>query len=232
MDYDAHNDRLAHEEYMQMMKGVLKECYRVLVKGGRICLNCPSCAKQSTGSKYAYIAVKIHNLMEDIGFMPREWISWVKTPEIMTKEEYEQTYRHQGWGHSTAWGSWQSCSSPYLRDIGEYIIVMEKEQSKLEGDKSKIDITKDEFMRYSNNVWFILPTTQQKSHHPAAFPSELPYRLIKLYSYQDNTILDPFIGSGTTCQIAKQLKRKSIGIDISERYCKICVAKCGQKELF
>ena len=231
MNYDEHNDRLTNTDYLSLMENALKECYRVLVKGGRIAVNAPSCCKQSTGSKYAYIAVKLHNIMEDIGFNPREWVAWIKTPKLSI-EDYDKTYRHQGWGKSTSWGSWKSPSNPYVRDISEYIIVMEKEQPNLEGDKAKIDITKDEFMRYTNNAWFILPTTQSKSHHPAAFPPELPYRLIKLYSYQGNIVLDPFCGSGTVLQVAKALKRKAIGVDVSEKYCKITKDKCRQEYLF
>lgn len=77
MNYDEHNDRLTNIDYLSLMENALKECYRVLVKGGRIAVNVPSCCKQSTVSKYAYIAVKLHNIMEDIGFNPREWVAWM-----------------------------------------------------------------------------------------------------------------------------------------------------------
>ena len=113
----------------------------------------------------------------------------------------------------------------------EYIIVMEKEQSKLEGNKEDIDITRDEFLMFTNNAWFILPTTRKKSGHPAAFPDELAYRLIKLYSYKGNTILDPFAGSGTVGYVAKKWKRKAILIDISEKYCELAKKKCQQEWL-
>lgn len=226
--YDGQDDRKQLDNYFKMLENVFRECYRVLVSGGRICLNCPSVIRQTTISKMAFVSIEFHNILKNkIGFIPREFIGWVKTP-VMQQEDYDKIYRHQGWGKSTSWGSWKSPSNPSLRDIMEYIIVMDKENPKLEGDKEKIDITKEEFMKYTNNCWFILPTTKNKSGHPASFPEELPYRLIKLYSYSQNVILDPFLGSGTTCKVAKRLKRKSIGVDISLKYCKIAMQKCSQ----
>jgi site-specific DNA-methyltransferase (adenine-specific) len=232
INYDVYEDKMADEEYMKMIEQVFKECYRVLVSGGRLAVNCPSCVKQPSGSKYAFVAVKIHILLEKLGFKPREWITWCKIPPIMTEEEYESVYRHNTLQKNTSWGSWKSPGSPYLRDIAEYIIVVEKEKSILEGDKSKIDITKEEFLMFTNNVWFILPTSERMSGHPAAFPEELPYRLMKLFSYQNNVILDPFAGSGTVGVVAKKNKRKAILVDISEKYCELAKHKCSQEYFF
>jgi len=215
INYDSSNDRLSKNDYRQMLNVILKECYRILVDGGRIALVCPSCARQSINSKEAYIAVYLHNILNEIGYSFFEWICWDK----------------KFGSNDTSWGSFCSPSAPYLRDVVEYIIIASKKKLKLDGDPKKIDITKDEFLRWTVNLWQISPTTEKSSGHPAAFPPEIPYRLIKLYTYQDNIILDPFCGSGTTCYVAKLLKRNYIGFDISENYCKIARNKIAQEYL-
>jgi len=232
MNYSAYNDALELDEYYNLLREVFSECYRVLVPGGRIAVNCPSCCRQTTVSKNAFVAVNIHNILKEIGFLPREWVGWVKVPPIENETEYKDIHRHQRWGKSTSWGSWCSPSDSYLRDVMEYIIVMYKEQSNLEGDKNKIDITRDEFLMYSNNCWFILPTTENKSGHPAAFPEELAYRLMKFYTYQENVILDPFAGSGTVGVVAKRFKRKAILVEIDSGYCDLIKQKVSQEYLF
>lgn len=214
-NYTGHNDSLPWQEYLGLVENVFRECYQVLVKGGRIAVNVPSCAKQSTDSRYAFMAVDTHNLLAKIGFLPREWITWVKRFELY---------------NGTSWGSWKSPSNPYLRDCCEYIIVMGKEIDKLEGEKTKIDITKEEFLRYTTNVWEIRPETSVNPH-PAPFPEELAYRLIKLYTYQGNVVLDPFMGSGTVPYVAKKTNRKGIGIDISKEYCLLAKNRCSQEFL-
>ncbi|MBT9169372.1 MAG: DNA adenine methyltransferase YhdJ [Syntrophomonadaceae bacterium] len=220
IDYDNHYDRMSEDKYCEMLENVFRECYRVLVFGGRLCVNVPSCIKQHTYTRIAFLALDLTLMLRRIGFLDREWLTWVKMEGGVVP------------GHSTAWGSWKSPSNPYLRDGSEYIVIFSKEKYDLEGDKEKIDITTKEFLRFSTNVWTIHPTREAISNHPAAFPEELPYRLIKLYSYVGNTILDPFAGSGTVGVVAKRLKRKAILVDISERYCEVSSIKCGQGNLF
>lgn len=170
-----------NDAYYEMLEKVFTECHRVLVTGGRIAINAPSCCKMSRASRNAYVAVDIHNMLLKIGFVFPEWLIWDKLIGV------SETTR-------TQWGSFASCSAPYLRDACEVVIIAHKEQIKLEGNKEDIDITKQEFMDWTCNLWKIPPTNQSKSGHPAAFPQELVKRIIKLYSYRNNTVLDPFAG--------------------------------------
>ena len=115
-----------------------------------------------------------------------------------------------------------SPSSPYLNYPFEFIEVFSKKTIKHVGDKNNIDITKEEFIKYVNGHWTIAPETRMKEYnHPAMFPEELVKRCLKLFSYKNDIILDPFNGVGTTTLVAHQLGRKYIGIDISESYCQI-----------
>ena len=118
----------------------------------------------------------------------------------------------------TAWGSWKSPSNPHIIPSWEYVLIFSKNSMKLEGDKSKSDITRDEFLNYSDGHWNILPVTKNRKGHPAPFPEELIYRLVKYYSYEGNTILDMFGGTGTVASVASKNNRNFIHIDISEEY--------------
>ena len=120
-----------------------------------------------------------------------------------------------------AWcgNSWVSCSNPTIRRTHEYIICFSKGDWRLEGDSELSDMTKDEFCEYTLSTWFISPETRKIAGHPASFPEELVKRLVKLFSYRGDLILDPFNGSGTTTYVAKKFARNYIGIDISKDYC-------------
>ena len=114
-------------------------------------------------------------------------------------------------GSSTAWGSWKASSNPTLRDVHEYILVFSKNQFKREKIEGRTDtITRDEFLQNTKSVWTFPTESAKKIGHPAPFPLELPYRLIQLYSYKGDTILDPFIGSGQTAIAALKSGRNYI----------------------
>jgi len=226
IQYDSHNDRMDYKEYLEKMKRIFRECYRVLVSGGRIAINCPSVIMQHTGSRVAYLSIDFLLALREVGFLDREMITWVKSGRN------DELCSLQPAGKSTSWGSWRSCSNPSVRDVSEFIIVMHKETPKLEGDKLMIDITANEFMRYTTNAWFMRPELENRNLHPAPFPKQLPYRLMKLYTYRGNIILDPFCGIGTTCLTAKENGRHYIGIDISENYCKIARDRLRQELIF
>lgn len=155
----------------------------------------------------------------DVGFNIRELISWFKASDA----------NHFS-GGSTAWGSWSSASNPHLRGQVETIIVANKNSWKKTSGSQVSDISGEEFKQWTKSAWFIHAETDRT--HPAPFPIELPIRLIKLYSFVGDTILDPFIGSGTTAVAAKQLGRHFIGIDISEKYCEIARQRLAQEYLF
>jgi len=120
-----------------------------------------------------------------------------------------------------AWGSWQSASNPVLRDVHEYILVFNKGSFKRESKEKENTITKESFMEWTKSVWVMNPESARKAMHPAPFPVELPYRLIQLYSFKDDVILDPFMGSGTTGIAAIKSERKYIGYEINDEYVKV-----------
>ena len=118
----------------------------------------------------------------------------------------------------TAWGSFKSPSNPHIVPSWEYVLVFSKKQNKLEGDSKDADITKEEFMKFSDGMWYI-PPERKRNGHPAPFPEELIYRLIKYYSFRGNIVLDMFGGTGTVALVSAKTNRNFIHIDVSEEYC-------------
>ncbi len=118
----------------------------------------------------------------------------------------------------TAWGSWKSPSNPHIVPSWEYVLVFSKNENQLKGSPEYADITEEEFKEFSDGFWKIQPE-RQRNGHPAPFPEELIYRLIKFYSYKKNTVLDMFGGTGTVASVAEKTGRKFIHIDISKEYC-------------
>ena len=121
----------------------------------------------------------------------------------------------------TAWGSWKSPSSPYLKYSWKFVEVFCKGDLKKAGDCKDADILGDDFKKWVYGKWVIAPERKMKKYgHPAMFPEELARRVILLFSFQKDIILDPFNGAGTTCIVAKKNNRRYLGIDISKDYCK------------
>jgi len=202
MEYDNHIDEINFDEYFEKLFAVWRECKRILKSGGRICVNV-----QPLHSAYIPTHHIISNQLLKLGLLFKCEILW-------DKHNYNAKY--------TAWGSWKSPSMPYCKTTWEFIEVFCKDTQKKVGDKENIDITGDEFKKWTTIKWDIMPETRMKEfEHPAMFPEEIPYRLIKLLSYKGDIVLDPFNGAGTTTLVARKLGRKYIGIDISEKYCNI-----------
>ena len=194
-----YDDNLSLEEYISLLNTVWKETYRVLVPGGRACINIANLGRKPYIPLHSYI---IKGMLE-LGFLMRGEIIWNKASSASP---------------STAWGSWLSAANPVLRDIHEYILVFSKDTFSMQRKGKEATIKKEEFLEWTKSVWTFSAVSARKVGHPAPFPVELPHRLIKLYSFKDNVILDPFLGSGTTCISALNNNRNYVGYDINQDY--------------
>jgi len=130
---------------------------------------------------------------------------------------------------STAWGTWLRANNPVLRDIHEYILVFCKDTfTRHNPCRRKSTISREEFLKYTKSVWLFAAERANKVGHPAPFPTELPYRLIQLYTFEGEVVLDPFVGSGSTCIAACKTNRKYVGYDIDEKYCKLAERRIAE----
>lgn len=194
-----YDDNLSLEEYLQLLKKVWKETYRVLAFGGRACINVANLGRKPYIPLHSYII----NAMSEIGFQMRGEIIWNKASSASP---------------STAWGSWLSAANPVLRDIHEYILIFSKDSFTHTSKGKESTITKEEFLEWTKSVWTFPAVSAKKIGHPAPFPEELPNRLIKLYSFKHDVILDPFLGSGTTSLAAIKNGRNYVGYDTNKKY--------------
>lgn len=190
---------LSLSEYLMLLTKVFEETYRVLVNGGRSCINIANLGRKP----YIPLSDYISQIMIDIGFAMRGEIIWNKAASASP---------------STAWGSWQSAANPILRDIHEYILIFSKGDYKRDKKGKEDTITRDQFMEWTKSIWSMNAESAKRIGHPAPFPEELPFRLIQLYSFKGDIILDPFMGSGTTGVAALKAERKFIGYEISSEY--------------
>lgn len=200
-NYGYANDNLSYDEYLEFTYKWLKKCYDLVKFDGRLCMNIPL----DTGKGVQ------RSLGADITCMAKE-VGWKYRTTVIWNE-----------GHiskNSARGSFMSASSPHIISPVELVVVMYKEQWK-KSCRGKSDITKEEFVEWTNGVWTFSGESKKKIGHPAPFPIELPKRCIKLFSYIGDIILDPFMGSGTTLVASKMLKRKSIGVEISGEFCEL-----------
>ena len=199
-DYD--ND-LPLQDYLELLKRVFTETFRVLVPGGRACINVANLGRKP----YLPLNSYLNEIMSGIGFLMRGEIVWDKGSSASP---------------STAWGTYLKAGNPVLRDVHEYILVFCKQSfSRLNPYKRKSTISRDEFLEYTKSIWRFPAERATKVGHPAPFPVDLPYRLIQLYTFENEVALDPFAGSGSTCLAALKSGRKYIGYDIDREYCKL-----------
>ena len=196
-----YDDDLSLDEYRTLLKTVFKETYRVLVTGGRTCINVANLGRKPYIPLHSYI---IEDML-DIGFLMRGEIIWNKASSAST---------------STAWGSWLSAGNPVLRDIHEYILIFSKESFSRKKDIKRILLQKKAFSSGQKRL-DISAVSARSIGHPAPFPEELPHRLIQLYTYKGDVVLDPFCGSGTACLTALKDERHYIGYDIEPAYVKL-----------
>jgi site-specific DNA-methyltransferase (adenine-specific) len=199
-DYD---EDLSLGEYLSFLKRVWGEVNRVLVPGGRACINVANLGRKPYIPLHAFIIADFLGL----GFLMRGEIIWNKAASAAS---------------STAWGSWCSASNPTLRDVHEYILVFSKGMFRRENPAERENtIEKGEFLEYTKSVWALQAESAKKIGHPAPFPVELPRRLIQLYTYQGEVVLDPFMGSGQTAIAALRVGRHFVGYEIDKGYVKL-----------
>ena len=206
IDYKSCNDAQPYEEYLKFTKAWLKRCLKWLKNDGRMCLNIPldknKGGHQSVGPDIIEIAKKV-------GFKYHSTIIW----------------NEGNISKSSAWGSWMSASCPYVIAPVELIVLLYKGEWKKRSGSKQSDITRNEFISWTNGVWIFKGESKRKIGHPAPFPVELPKRCIKLFSYVGDTVLDPFMGSGSTVIAAKQNNRHGIGIDFEIDYCQLAMER-------
>jgi site-specific DNA-methyltransferase (adenine-specific) len=221
-DYGAARDDATYQEYLHWVGGWCRELYRVLEPGGRLCLNIPLDINLSfdrggkrTTSKQPVLADFTDLLVRRLGFVYNTTILWLEGNV----------------SRRTAWGSWLSASDPWVNTAAETILVLSRDQRKRLGRGKTSDVSREEFMAWTLGMWTFNGQNTSQYGHPAPFPEELPRRLIKLFSFREDVVLDPFLGSGTTCRVAKNLGRRSIGVELNPEYCAIAANRCRQTTL-
>ena len=195
-----YDEDMSLDDYRSFIRKIMKEVYRCLVPGGRICLNIANLGRKPYIPLEAYITEDLISL----GFLMRGQIIWDKSTSA---------------GSSTAWGSWLSASNPTLRDVHEYILIFSKgefSRKKLSNRDSTID--KNDFLELSKSIWRFTAESAKRIGHPAPFPIELVRRCIELFSFSNEVILDPFMGSGSTAIAALKSGRRFIGYEINSEY--------------
>lgn len=201
---------LTLNEYLDLLTNVFSECYRVLIPGGRICLNIADLGRKPTIPLHSLCTIQLVSM----GFFLRGEIIWNKGVSA---------------GMSTAWGSWKSPSNPTLHDVHEYILVFSKNKfSRHKEENKEPTISKDEFLTYHNSIWSFPTVSAKRMGHPAPFPVELPYRCIQFYTYSNDIVLDPFMGSGSTAVAAKKTGRIYVGYEINLEYCELANNRINQ----
>ncbi len=203
-DYDSDLDLT---EYQQLLEAVMAETYRVLVAGGRACVNIANVGRSPYIPLHAYIV----DIAQRCGFLMRGEVIWDKGASA---------------GASCAWGSWRSASNPTLRDVHEYILIFCKNSFQRYPTRQNT-IGRDSFMACTKSIWRFNAASAKRVGHPAPFPLELPARLIHLYSYAGDIVLDPFMGAGSTAVAAREARRHFVGYEIDAQYVQLANRRLG-----
>ncbi len=205
-----YDKELSLDEYREFLSNVWKEVERVLVPGGRVCINVANLGRKPYIPLHAFIIED----MQKLGFLMRGEVIWDKGASVSS---------------SIAWGTYLSAKNPVLRDAHEYILIFSK-QSFTRGIKEnmKSTISKEEFIELTKSIWSFNAESATRVGHPAPFPLELPLRCIKLYTFEGENVLDPFMGSGTTALASMLLNRHYIGYDVNKDYVDLAQKRINQ----
>jgi site-specific DNA-methyltransferase (adenine-specific) len=202
IQYNSHRDDITYAEYLEFSRKWMARCFAWLKNEGRFCLNI--ILDKNKGGQQS-VGADLTGLAKEIGFQYQSTIVW----------------NEGNISRRTAWGSWLSASAPFVIAPVELIVVLYKGSWKKTTGSKVSDITRDEFMEWTNGLWTFSGERTKKVGHPAPFPVELPRRCIKLFSYVGDVVLDPFCGSGTTLIAALNNNRKAIGIELDKKYCEL-----------
>ncbi len=227
--YGEYDDAIPYSEYLFFNEEWLRKCYELSRSDGRLCLNIPL-DKNKGGQQSVY--ADLVEVCKEVGWKYHTTIIW----------------NEQNISRRTAWGSWLSASAPFVISPVEVILVMYKTTWKKTSGTRRSDISRDDFMSWtngywefgaqnesdpkSNPVWSFSGESKKKVGHPAPFPIELPKRCIQMFSFVNDTILDPFMGSGSTLIACTKTNRRGIGVEVDKKYCGLAVARLEQFGLY
>lgn len=212
LDYSSYNDSLPYIEYLEFSREWITKCYELVKDDGRMCLNIP--IDKNKGGKEC-VGADIIEIAKKVGWKYNTTIVW-NEGNISNRK---------------ARGSWISAYSPCVIAPVELIVVFYKKKWQKESGSKKSDISKYEFVEWTKGMWDFSGERRFKNIHPAAYPIDLPYRCIKLFSYIGDLILDPFMGTGTTLLAAKQTGREAVGVELDRNYCNFAFKRLFENKL-
>jgi len=209
--YGTYDDSIPYDKYQEFSEKWLRKCYELAKGDGRLCLNIP--LDKNKGGQQS-VCADLTTIAKEVGWKYHATVIW----------------NEQNISRRTAWGSWLSASAPYVIAPVEVIVILYKKNWE-KASKGESDVTRDEFIEWTNGVWNFSGESRNRIGHPAPFPVELPKRCIKLFSYVGDTVMDPFLGSGTTLIACLETRRAGIGVEINTKYCELAAKRIKEHGL-